>query len=71
MRVNLANPKIKKSVIIIFDSNSSKVCSVYFEPPTESPGTKALPAQLCLILVKMTSSLHDLMSKACPRSLNR
>ena len=46
--------------------NVDKVCSVNFEPPTESPWTNAVPAQLWLFLLKMTSSWHDLINKACP-----
>ena len=48
-----------------------KVCSVNFEPPTESPWTNALQAQVWFFPVKMTSSWHDLINKACPRSPNR
>ena len=44
-----------------------KVCSVNFEPPTESPWTNAVPVKLWLFLVKMTSSCHDFINKACPR----
>ena len=47
-----------------------KVCSVNFEPPTESPWTNAVPAQLWLFLVKMTSSWHNLINKTCPRLPN-
>ena len=32
--------------------------------------TNAVPAQLWLFLVKMTTSLHDLIDKACPSSPN-
>ena len=41
-------------------SHYSRVCSVNFEPPTESPWKNAVPAQLWLFLLKMTSSWHDL-----------
>ena len=33
IRVNLANPKIKNSVVIIFDSNSSNFWGVIFQNP--------------------------------------
>ena len=33
IRVNLVNPKIKNSVVIIFDSNSSNVWSMIFQNP--------------------------------------
>ena len=52
-----------------FISRAIKVCSVNFEPPTESPWMNAVPAQLWLFLVKMTSSWHDLIKKLvqdCP-----
>ena len=42
-----------------------KVCSINFEPPAESPWTNAVPAQLWLFLVKITSSWHDLINNAC------
>ena len=52
---------------MIFDP-SGKVWSINFEPPAEGPWTNAVPAQLWLFLVKITSSWHYLVNNACPKS---
>ena len=44
-----------------------KVCSINFQPPSESPWINAIPAQLWLLFVKIRSSWQDHIHSACSK----